>query len=86
MCLNCWVYFGCETIHPTQKFASMNFANTLRDNMSVVIFDFQSHEGCYWPKTHLGGQKWHEGVDLLKKVLNRSFLTTSKPLSRSNQI
>jgi hypothetical protein len=26
----------------------------------------------------VGGQKWHEGVDLLKKVFNKSFSTTSK--------
>jgi hypothetical protein len=25
------------------------------------------------------GQKWHEGVDLLKKVFNKSFSTASKP-------
>jgi hypothetical protein len=24
------------------------------------------------------GQKWHEGVDLLKKVFNESFSTTTK--------
>jgi hypothetical protein len=30
------------------------------------------------PKTPLGGQKWHEGVDLLKKVFDKSFSTTSK--------
>jgi hypothetical protein len=33
-------------------------------------------------KTPLGGQKWHEGVDLLKKVYNESFLTTSKTPKR----
>ena len=44
----------------------------------MAIFDLQAHEGCQMPKTRLGGQKWHEKVDLLKKVFNKSFLTTSK--------
>jgi hypothetical protein len=46
--------------------------------MGMAIFDLQAHEGCQMPKTRLGGQKWHEEVDLLKKVFNKSFLTTSK--------
>jgi hypothetical protein len=29
-------------------------------------------------KHPLGGQKWHEGVDLLKKVFNKSFSKTTK--------
>ena len=39
-------------------------ANVLRDNIR--------------PKTPLRGQKWHEGVDLLEKVFNITFSTTSK--------
>ena len=52
-------------------------ANVLRDNIGIVIFDLWGHEGCWRPKTTLGGQKWHEGVDLLKKVFNKIFSTTS---------
>jgi hypothetical protein len=37
--------------------------------MGMVIFDLQPHEGCLRQKIPLGGQKWHEGVDLLKKYL-----------------
>jgi hypothetical protein len=46
--------------------------------VGMVIFDLQPHEGCLRQKTPLGGQKWHEGVALLKKVFYKSFLTTSK--------
>ena len=53
-------------------------ANVLHDNMGMVIFVLRPHEGCWRPKTPLGGQKWHEGVDLLKKIFNKSFSTTSK--------
>ena len=32
--------FGCETIHPTQKFDLIEFvANVLRDNMGMIIFE-----------------------------------------------
>ena len=32
--------FGCETIHPKQKFTSMNmFQNALCDNMGMIVFD-----------------------------------------------
>ena len=41
------------------------------DNMGMVIFDLRPHEGCQRPKTPLGGQKWHEGVDLLKRLLKK---------------
>jgi hypothetical protein len=53
-------------------------ANVLRDNIGTVIFELRGNGGCQRPKTPLGGQKWHEGVDLLKKVFNKSFSTTSK--------
>ena len=39
-------------------------ANVLHDNIGIVIFDLRGHGGCWRPKTPLGGQKWHEGVDL----------------------
>ena len=44
-------------------------ANALHDNMGMgmVIFDLRPHEGCQRPKKPLEGQKWHKGVDLLKK-------------------
>ena len=35
-------------------------------------------EAVEGPKTPFEGQKWHEGVDLLKKVRNKSFSTTLK--------
>ena len=38
-------------------------ANVLRDVTGIVIFDLRGH----------GGQKYHEGVDLLKRVFNESF-------------
>ena len=44
-------------------------ANVLRDNIGIVIFDLRGHGGCWRPKTPLGDQKWHEGVDLLKKSI-----------------
>ena len=44
----------------------------------MIFFDLRGHGGCQRPKTPLGGQKWHEVVDLLKKVFNKSFSTTSK--------
>ena len=52
-------------------------ANVMHDNIGIVNFDLWGHGDCWRPKTPLGGQKWHEGVDLLKKVFNQSFSTTS---------
>ena len=52
-------------------------ANVLGDNIGIVIFDLRGHGGCWRPKTPLGGQKWNEGVDFLKKIFNKSFSTTS---------
>ena len=52
--------------------------------MGIIFFDLLPHEGLEAkkkprrPKTPLGGQKWHEGVDLLKNLFNKSFSTTSK--------
>ena len=54
------------------------FANVLRDNLGIVYFDLQGHGGCWRPKTPLGGQKRHVGVDLMKKVFDKSCSTTSK--------
>ena len=52
-----------------QKFYFNEFvANVLHDNIGILIFDLRGHGGCWRPKTPLGGQKWHEGIDLLKKV------------------
>ena len=53
-------------------------ANVLRDVIGIVIFDLRGHGGCQRPKTPLGGQNYHERVDLLKKVFNESFSATSK--------
>jgi hypothetical protein len=44
--------------------------------IGIVIFDLRGYEGCWRPKPPLRGQKWHEGVDLLKKVFDKSFSTT----------
>ena len=53
----------------------------------MIIFDLPGYGGFKKPKTPLRGQKWHEGVDLLKKVFDKSFLTTSKAtLSRIKKI
>ena len=51
--------------------------NVLCDNIGIDIFDLRGHGSCWRPKTPLGGQKCHEGVNLLKNVFNRSFSTTS---------
>ena len=51
-------------------------ANVLRDVIGIFIFDLRGHGGCQRPKTPLGGQKWHEGVNLLKKVFNESCSKT----------
>ena len=56
------LYFVCKHIDENEF-----VANVLHDNMGMVIFDLRPHEGCQRPKTPLGGQKWHKGVDLLKK-------------------
>ena len=53
-------------------------ANVLRDVIGIFIFDLRGHGGCKRPKTSLRGQKYHEGVDLLKKVFDESFSTSSK--------
>jgi hypothetical protein len=55
----------------------------LRDNIGIVIFELRGHGGCQRPKTPLGGQRLYEVVDLLKKVFNKSFSTTSKTPSRA---
>ena len=72
--------FGCETKHPTQKSTLMNLLqmSCVIRNIGIVIFDFRGHGGCWRPKTPLGGQKRHEGVDLMKKEYNKSCSTTSK--------
>ena len=53
-------------------------ANVLRDDIGIVILDLRGHAGCWRPKPTPGEQKWHEGVDLLKKEFTKSFSTTSK--------
>ena len=53
-------------------------ANVLCDYIGIVIFDLRGHGGCWRPKASFGGQKWYEVVDLLKKVFNKSFSTSSK--------
>ena len=62
-----------------RKFYFYEFvANVLRDNIGIVISDLRGPGGCWRPKTPLGGQKSHEGVDLMKKMFNKSCSTTSK--------
>ena len=39
-------------------------ANALGDNIGMIIFDLRGHTAVRGPKTPLGVQKWHEGVDL----------------------
>ena len=56
--------------------------NSLHCNMGMIIFDLHGYGGCQRSKTPLGGQKQHEGVDLLKKVFNESFSTISKTPQR----
>ena len=53
-------------------------ANVLRDVIGIVVFGLRGHGGCQRPKTPLGGQNYHERVDLLKKVFNESFSAPSK--------
>ena len=63
---------------PRKTFATLSLKYFfLWDVIGIGIFDLRGHGGCQRPKTPLGGQKWHEGVDLLKKVFNQSFSTTS---------
>ena len=66
--------------HTSQKKFYFNefVANVLRDVIGIFIFDLRGHGGCERPKTPLGGKKWQEKVDFLKKVFNESFSTTSK--------
>ena len=71
------IWHSNHTSHKKKWFYEF-VANVLRDNIGILIFDLRAHGGCWRPKTSLGGQKWHEGVDLLKKVFNKSFSTTSK--------
>jgi hypothetical protein len=61
--------FWVQTTETNEAFFIEFVANALCDNMGMVTFDLQPHEGCSRPKTPLGGQKWHEGVDLLKKSI-----------------
>ena len=46
--------------------------------MGTIFFDLRPHGGYQRPKTPLGGQNMHEGVNLWKKVFNESFSATSK--------
>ena len=41
-------------------------ANVLRDVIGIYIFDLRGYGGCKRPKIPVGGQKWLEGVNLLK--------------------
>ena len=63
---------------PHKSFFNEFVSNVLCDNIGIVIFDHQGHGGCWRPKTPLGGQKRHEGVDLMKKMFDKSCSTTSK--------
>ena len=49
--------------------------------MGMIIFDLRGHGGFQRPKTSLRGQKWHEGVDLLKKYLIKVFQQPQNPLA-----
>ena len=79
------IIFECsilkQTIWPwnhtsyTKVYFNEFVANVLGDNIGTVIFDLWGHGGCWRPKTPLGGQKWHKGVDLLKKVFNTTSTT-----------
>ena len=61
--------------HTSHKIFYFNefVTNVFRDVIGIFIFDLRGHGGCQRPKTPLRGQNYHEGVDLLKKVLNESF-------------
>ena len=81
MVVECWNRrFGRQSNHTSHTKVYFNefVVNVLRDNIGIVIFDLRGHGGCWRPKTPLRGQKWHEGVNLLKKVFNKSFSTPSK--------
>ena len=66
--------FGCETIHPTEKFNFNEFvANVLRDNMGMIIYDFWGCGGCQRPKTsYLGCTLWR-----FNSTLGSSLSTSS---------
>ena len=44
----CYRWFGCETIHPTQKFTSMNLLQMpcVITYLGMIIFDLQGYGGC----------------------------------------
>jgi hypothetical protein len=48
--------------------------------MGKFFFDLRPYGGCWRSKTPLGGQKWHERVDLLKKVLKKFLNNLKNPL------
>ena len=77
MVVESWNWQPNHTSH-TNVYFNESVANVLRDNICIVIFDLWGHRGCWRPKSSLRGQKWHEEVDSLKNVLNKSFSTTSK--------
>ena len=82
------IIHGCSTVYyliwpknhtSHKKFYFNEFvANVMPDVIGIVIFDLRGHGGHKRPKTPLRGQKWHEGVDLLKKVINENCSATSK--------
>ena len=62
-----------------RKFHTEEFVqNSMCCNMDMHIFNLQGYRGRQRPKTPLRLQKWHEGVNLLKKVVNESCSATSK--------
>ena len=54
--------------------------------MGMIIFDIKVLEAVRGQKHPLVAKKWHEGVDLLKKVFAKVFQQPQKPFKRSNQI
>ena len=46
--------------------------------MGIYFFDLRPHGGCQRPKTPLESQKWHEGVNLSKKVFQSKLLNNLK--------
>ena len=70
--------WGLNHASHTKVYFNEFVANVLRDDIGIVIFDLRGHGGCQRPKTPFGGQKYHEGVDLLKRVFNESFSAPSK--------
>ena len=79
---------GCsmvqQSIWPRNQTSNKKFyfnefvAYVLQYVIGIVIVDFRGHGGCQRPKTPLGGQNYHEGVNLLKKIFNESFSAPSK--------